>query len=259
MKKYISIVLSILMISILLVGCGETPTKPPVKVENQLEILETDNDAMKIAKQAHNEIQRYMLGDVVIVNMSKVTSVSTEDFSQQEDYTDGVIIRDKGRELYNETGMDYICIYTEDGNYIFNSSNEVIEMDAELSNFTTGTYNNNLKLIDWVLKNSDKFEYTKNVGEDNTISHSFVSTDTNFIKQQYYSSFGPMEFLEFIDGHYELVFTFDVDNQLTQIDWFGTNKEENMAIETASTFSTNLEEGYNILGENTENIWDLLS
>ena len=260
MRKYISIILSVLILSTLLVGCGNTnhPAETPIKIENQIEILETDSETVKIAKLAHNELQRYATGDIVIVNMSKATSVSTEDFSPVEDYTDAVIIKDKNRELYNETGMDYICIYTPDGNYIFTSGNEVIDADATLSNFTTGTFNNNSKLVSWLINNPDKFEYTKNIGEDNTISYSFKTTDTAFVKEKYYATFGMMEFLEFLDGHYEFVLTFNVDNQLTQIDWFGTSTDETMAIETASTFSTDLAEGYNMLGEGIDGIWDLL-
>jgi len=257
MKKYISIILSILILSTVLVGCGEK-TPELVIPEDQLEILQTDNDSIKIVKQAYNELQRYMLGDIFMVNMSRVTTVSTQDYTSQEDYTDAIIIKDKGRELYNETDMDYICIYTKDGNYILTSSNEVIDADPNLTNFTDNIYESYYKIIDWLLNNSEKFEYSKNLGEDNTISYVLKTYDTAFVKEKYYSSFGPTEFLEFIDGYYEFVFTFDIDNRLSQIDWFGSNADENTAIEAATTFSTNLSEGYLLLGDNIENIWEML-
>lgn len=257
MKKYISIILSVLILSTILVGCGEK-TPEPIVPDDQMEILQTDNDSVKIVKQAYNELQKYMIGDIFMVNMSRATTVSTEDYSPVEDYTDSIIIKDKGRELYNETGMDYICIYTKDGNYILTSANEVLEADPNLSNFTDNIYNSYYTIIGWLLYNNEKFEYSKSVGEDNTISHILKTDDTEFIKEKYNSSFAPMELLEFINGYYEFVFTFDVDNNLTQIDWFGSNTDEDMAIETATSFSTNLSEGYLMLGSNVESIWEML-
>ena len=166
MKKYISIILSVLILSTILVGCGEK-TPEPIVPEDQMEILQTDNDSVKIVKQAYNELQKYMIGDIFMVNMSRATTVSTEDYSPVEEKSE----KFESPELYNETGMDYICIYTKDGNYILTSANEVLDADPNLSNFTDNIYNSYYTIIGWLLYNNEKFEYSKSVGEDNTISH----------------------------------------------------------------------------------------
>lgn len=260
MKRSISILLVVLIFGILLTGCGnnekvETPVlKEPAE---QVIILPTDDEVTIYTKTTFNELHKYKPNNIVMQNMSQ-TMYQNSDFEELADYMDAIIVKDTRGEIYNETGMDYLCIYTGDKNYIYTYNNELIDIEEEVDNFSDGIYSNYFHIIDWILEDSTRFEYTKNVNEDMTISHSMKTFDVEYIKEKYYETFGNFEFLEFLDGYYEFVFSYDADDRLVQIDWFGTDNEEVHTIEVATIFSTNIAEGYALFGEGVENIWDIV-
>ena len=69
------------------------------------------------------------------------------DFEELADYMDAIIVKDTRGEIYNETGMDYLCIYTGDKNYIYTYNNELIDIEEEVDNFSDGIYSNYFHII----------------------------------------------------------------------------------------------------------------
>lgn len=230
-------------------ACSSTPETKEIEYE-KIEILETDSDMIKAAKEVQNNLNKYeALNDIYLFNKS----ADPEGIETTE-----TIIKDDGKELYSASDMDFVGLSTPDGNFIFTYDYEIFEADTELPNFTAGVYEQYRKMLNWTIENEDKFKYQKIVDDNLSINYVIWSEDCHFIKEVFKRDFGEIDYLDLIDGRYEFVYSFNATGDLEQITLLAINESETLTVESLTYFSTNIKEAYDSLGTDVQNIWKMV-
>lgn len=246
MKKISLIFLSLLML-ISITACSSN-TVEEVQYE-KVEILETDSDIVKASKEVQNDLNKYEAQDMYIFSKSR----DPEGVELSE-----TIIEDNGKELYSASDMDFVALFTEDGNYAFTYDYEIYEADNSLPKFSDDIYKEYRTILDWGIEHEDKFKYEKIIDENLNVNYVIWSEDCDFLREIYEESFGEYPYLQLIDGRYEFVYSFNSTGDLEQITWLAINEAETVTIETLTYFSTDINEGYNSLGTDVKNIWKIV-
>ena len=244
MRKIICLILSIIMI-VSMVGCSnKNESTPPFEHET---IYTNDNEGMKVAKSAKNQLIDFWNKDIGITYIENNPNNSITTY----------ILREKGNEIMYSSDLSYLAIQKKNGeNYILHINNTFEKINEKLPRLITDTYKRNIILISWMLEDTDKYTWIKNVNNDNTISYFFTTEDISYYVEKYKQYFNGHEFLSVYDKCFETTITVDLDGNLVQIDWVTTNKEETIVFETATRFTNDIEAVYALMGDGIENIWN---
>lgn len=247
MKRIIISMLSVLII-FSCVGCSNTNQPVEEVPEAKQEIVETDDVFIKELKNTHNQIVEFWNSDMGIVEYSETP----------DGESDSYIVRDKNRELLCDSSLDYLCVYDNGKNYIYTDDNVFLEVDSSLPRHTESIYNRYVTLMNWIIEEPDKYEFKKVVNDDATVTYSYITTDYEYYIDKYNKTFSSLEILSVFDKAFELAITVDAEGNLTQIDWFATNSEENIQINIATMFTKDLASVYKKMGNNVQKIWEYI-
>lgn len=243
MKKYLILLLSLILVCSIFVGCSKQEVLP----QNQLEILSTDNEYMTGIKKANNELEKYLTNNFALYNFAQIG----------EEYAESLIIRDGTYELEFDEDYGFIVLYMDKYNYIFSEDSGFTKIDDMVSeDFSTAIFDSYREIISWILNNEDKFDVYKHIDDNDIVSYTYFTTDVDFIKTKYQEAFGNYEFLELYTKSFEFVFSFKPSGTLVQIDWYGTDDENKNTINVATTFSDDITTAYNSIGTDMHKIWD---
>lgn len=244
MKKYILI----LFICFLFTGCS----KQIISIEKET-VLNNDSEAVIAAKTIKNKFLEYKNNDVFFIN-----TVAVDD-----DVAENTMIRKDNKELYVETDSQYMILYKEGINYLYDiiTSTTVpfsdVKPEHENEEIINPFIDKYVNILDWAIENKNAFSLEKTESTENDTFfqiYTFTGKDNDWIKMKYDETYGLFDFWQDKNLTFKIEYILDKDDNLIQYFWHITDKDESNTMETEGKMGRTLEDAYSEIGYDLDGI-----